>query len=102
MVTIGMNYRVRAGKEEVFERAFQAVLETLKKGEGHVNSWLYQDTSASGSYLILSEWNNEELFKAFISSDAFAKVTNWGQQEILAERPKHHVYTSSPLTRPTH
>ena len=29
---------------------------------------------------------------AFIASDAFRKVTNWGKEEILAGRPHHEVY----------
>jgi heme-degrading monooxygenase HmoA len=97
MVTIGMNYKVKPGKEEVFERAFAAVLDALKTGEGHVNSWLYQDTHSRDSYLILSEWNDQAQFNTFIRSEAFAKVTNWGKEQILAERPRHQVYASSPL-----
>jgi heme-degrading monooxygenase HmoA len=97
MVTIGMNYRVRPGKEAVFERSFQAVLDALKKAEGHVDSWLYRDTANESSYLILSEWNDREKFSEFLRSEAFARVTNWGKEEILAERPKHQVYASAPL-----
>ncbi len=95
MVTIGMNYKVKPGKEEVFERAFKSVLETLRSGEGHINSWLYKDTSDESSFLILSEWNDQNLFNTFIRSEACAKVTNWGKEQILAERPRHQVYPSS-------
>lgn len=97
MTTIGMNYQVKAGKEAVFERAFDAVLEALRKAEGHVNSWLYRDTHSSGSYLILSEWNDRAKFDAFIRSEAFARVTNWGKEEILSARPRHQVYSSANL-----
>ena len=39
------------------------------------------------SYLITSEWSDEEAFKSFISSQAFRDVTNWGKEQILAGRP---------------
>lgn len=97
MVTIGMNYRVRPGKEEVFERSFKAVLEALKKAEGHTHSWLYRDTSDGTSYLILSDWNDQAKFNEFIRSEAFSRVTNWGKEEILLDRPRHQVYATSPL-----
>jgi heme-degrading monooxygenase HmoA len=92
MVTIGMNYKVLSGKEAVFERAFQQVLETMKQSPGHTTSYLYQEVGVPGSYLIVSDWNDKEAFDGFVKSEAFAKVTNWGKESILAGRPKHTVY----------
>lgn len=97
MVTIGMNYKVLPGKEEVFERAFKAVLDALSAQPGHVKSWLYQDTADRNGYLILSEWNDQSQFDSFVRSEAFARVTNWGKEQILSERPRHQVYASAPL-----
>ena len=92
MVTIGMNYQVLPGKEEVFEKAFDKVVGALKQSSGHANSHLYRDVTERASYLILSEWNDENAFNAFIKSEQFARVTNWGKEQILAGRPKHQVY----------
>ncbi len=97
MVTIGMNYNVRPGKEEIFERAFDAILNSLSKADGHLRSWLYQDTKAKGSYMIFSEWDERDSFDAFIRSEAFKRVTNWGKEEILQDRPRHQVFTSDAL-----
>ncbi|MBI1862185.1 MAG: antibiotic biosynthesis monooxygenase [Deltaproteobacteria bacterium] len=98
MVTVGMNYNVLAGKEEVFERAFAQVIAALKDAPGHTDSHLYKDVAAPTSYLIVSEWNDKAAFDAFIRSESFAKVTNWGKEQILAGRPKHQIYTgSAPL-----
>ena len=36
----------------------------------------------------------KDLVNDFIKSDSFAKVTNWGKEQILAGRPKHQVYQS--------
>ena len=94
MVTIGMNYRVLPGKEGVFERAFEGVLDTMRTMPGHTKTNLFKDIKEPNSYLILSDWNDKAAFDTFIRSEAFAKVTNWGKEQILAGRPKHQVYTS--------
>lgn len=96
MVTIGMNYKVIPGKEPVFERAFLQVLSALKEAPGHTESHLYKDIEAPNSFLIVSEWNSKEAFDSFIRSEAFAKVTTWGKEQILMGRPKHQVYTTTP------
>jgi heme-degrading monooxygenase HmoA len=94
MVTIGMNYQVLPGKEPVFERAFNQVLEVMGQDGGHTHSYLYRDVNQPSSYLIISEWSDEGAFQAFVKSEAFAKVTNWGKENILSARPSHKVYTS--------
>lgn len=92
MITVGMNYKVLPGKEQIFEKAFRQVLTVMQQGEGHKESFLYKDVNDSGSYLIVSEWFDEKSFGEFIRSEAFAKVTQWGKEKILRERPKHRVY----------
>jgi heme-degrading monooxygenase HmoA len=57
-----------------------------------VNTRLYRDVVSSQSYLIHSEWETRDAFTAFIRSDAFREVTNWGKEEILADRPSHRIY----------
>jgi heme-degrading monooxygenase HmoA len=93
MVTIGMNYTVLPGKEDVFERAFRSVLDVMKAMPGHTESHLYKNIDSASSYLIISDWNDKTAFDSFIKSEQFAKVTNWGKEQILAGRPKHQVYT---------
>ena len=43
MVTIGMNYEILQGKEEIFEKAFARVLGSLEGVAGHESSRLYRD-----------------------------------------------------------
>ena len=97
MVTVGMNYLVREGKGPVFEQKFAAVLEAMSSVDGHVESHLYRDTANANSYLIVSEWAGKPEFAAFIRSDAFLKVTDWGREEILAARPSHSLYSKESL-----
>ena len=87
-----MNYSVREGKEAVFERAFQQVRQALEQAEGHNRSKLYKDTSDPKEYLILSEWDDEKAFQSFVQSEAFARVTQWGKEQILSRRPSHQTY----------
>jgi heme-degrading monooxygenase HmoA len=87
-----MNYSVRPGKQSEFEEKFAAVLAALRAADGHVASHLYRDVADDTSYLISSEWSEQERFTEFIRSQAFKDVTAWGKAEILAGRPKHTVY----------
>ena len=93
MVTIGMNYAVLEGKETVFEAAFKSVLGAMSGMEGHDASQLYREVDDSKrNYLIVSRWSEESAFNAFIASDQFKKVTDWGSENILEGPPRHTTY----------
>jgi heme-degrading monooxygenase HmoA len=92
MTTIGMQYDVKPGKEEEFEKGFLGTLELLKTLPGHVESHLYEDVASPGSYVILSRWESKEQYAAFLKSDAFKQAVAWGKAEILRSRPQHRVY----------
>ena len=94
MITVGMNYRVLPGKQQDFEQKIAAVIGALRAAEGHSHSTLWRDVSDETSYLITSEWSDEQAFRDFIQSQAFRDVTNWGKEQILAGRPQHKVYKS--------
>ncbi|MFQ5588851.1 MAG: antibiotic biosynthesis monooxygenase family protein [Nitrospiria bacterium] len=96
MITVGMNYEVLEGKDQPFEKKFALVLDAMGKTPGHKKTNLYKDVFQNRSYLIVSEWHSREAFDSFVSSDAFAKVTDWGKEHILASRPKHEVYGDEP------
>ncbi|MDG2208200.1 MAG: antibiotic biosynthesis monooxygenase [Pirellulales bacterium] len=92
MITVGMNYHTLPGKQVDFEEKFAAVTQALNAAEGHSNSTLWKDVSDDASYLITSEWSDDSAFQAFIQSDAFREVTNWGKEQILSDRPRHKIY----------
>ena len=92
MITVGMNYLVIPGKEETFEVAFRGVLKAMEEQPGHTESHLWRDTANSHSYLITSEWSDRAAFDAFVQSDKFRKIANWGKEQILADRPRHQIY----------
>ena len=92
MITVGMNYHVIAGKQQDFEDKFQAVIGALQAAKGHTHSTLWKDVSDDASYLITSEWSDEQAFVDFIHSQAFKEVTSWGKEQILSGRPQHKIY----------
>ena len=92
MITVGMNYHVIAGKQTDFEAKFETVIKALRTADGHSSSTLWKDVSDDASYLISSEWSDEQAFLEFIHSQAFKDVTNWGKEQILSGRPQHKIY----------
>jgi heme-degrading monooxygenase HmoA len=92
MITVGMNYHVIEGKQQDFEEKFVAVVAALQAAEGHSNSTLWKDVDDQASYLITSEWSDEQAFNDFIRSEAFRQVTNWGKEQILSDRPRPKIY----------
>lgn len=98
MVTIGMNYTVIDGKQDAFVNMCMKVIELMTQIEGHRESHLFADVSDPCRFLIVSEWDDEKAFRAFVASDRFARVVDWGKTNILAERPRHRVYQESDKT----
>jgi len=92
MIKVGMNYHVIPGKQQDFEQKFAAVISALRAAAGHSSSTLWKDVSDDASYLITSEWSEEQAFLEFIRSQAFKDVTSWGKEQILSGRPQHKIY----------
>ena len=92
MITVGMNYHVIAGKQQDFEQKFSDVISSPCAAKGHTSSTLWKDVVDDASYLITSEWSDEQAFQDFIHSQAFKDVTSWGKEQILSGRPQHKIY----------
>jgi heme-degrading monooxygenase HmoA len=92
MVTVGLYYDVLPGKEGLFEEKVDQVMGVLQGNSGHVKSFLYRRVHEPNSYAIISEWSSQDDFTAFVRSDIFKQVTNWGKLEVLQRRPNHKVY----------
>jgi heme-degrading monooxygenase HmoA len=87
-----MNYEILPGKEGRFEQVFEGVVALMKTLPGHEETRLYKDVANGHMYLIVSQWSDRAAFDAFIGSDRFRKVVDWGKEGILAGRPSHQVY----------
>jgi heme-degrading monooxygenase HmoA len=92
MITVGMEYNVRPGKELDFEKGCQGVVDLLRaEWKGHKVTRLFRDVNTPSSYMIYSEWETFPDFQKFMTSKEFQQVTNWGKEEILDGRPKHTI-----------
>ena len=101
MITVGMNYHVAEGKKDKFVKRFAQVLDAMQEAPGHKKTQLYENVFSEGVFLVVSEWDDREEFARFTASEAFAKVTRWGREGILRERPRHEIYESSPVKTPS-
>ncbi len=99
MITVGMDYKIIPGKDDEFVAVFTKVLGIMTEMAGHSDTHLYRDVHSEHEYLIVSEWSEEAAFNAFIESDRFKNVTDWGKSNVLAARPKHQVYGGSGTNR---
>ena len=92
MVTVGMNYVVLPGKEKMFEDVFAAVIKLMSSMPGHTKTHLFKDVFDPQRYLITSDWSDRAAFDAFIRSEQFRGVANWGKEQVLAGRPTHDYF----------
>lgn len=101
MVTVGMNYHVLPGKEDLFTSVFEKVLQVVDEMPGHARTRLLRDVFSANEFVVLSEWSDEESFRSFISSERFRNVVDWGRENVLAGRPTHQIFgASADLRRP--
>jgi heme-degrading monooxygenase HmoA len=92
MVTVGLHYDVKPGREAEFEERFRDVRAALSAAPGHRWSRLFRDVDNPLSYLVYSEWDSRDAFMDFVRSDAFRATTAWAREEVLAAQPRHRVF----------
>lgn len=92
MVTVGMNYDILPGKEQLFEDVFAKVIDVMKEIHGHTRTALFRDVFSKQRYLIVSDWSDRAAFDGFVRSERFRSVANWGKEQVLAGRPTHDYY----------
>lgn len=96
MITFGLNYDVKDEYTEQFIKVSRDVLKAMPGMKGHVNTALYSNVDSPNSFLIYSEWETNEDFKAFVTSQAFKDVQNMSM-EMLKNRPKHQIYETKKM-----
>jgi heme-degrading monooxygenase HmoA len=96
MITFGLNYDVKEEYKDQFLQVSRDVLKAMPGMKGHVNTVLYSNVDSPLSFLIYSEWETNEDFKAFVTSQAFKDVQNMSK-DMLTDRPKHQIYESRKM-----
>lgn len=99
MITFGLNYDVKDEFVQQFLDISHQALALIKTLEGHVRTVLYSDVDQPHSFLIYSEWETDDQFRAFIKSEAFKNVQNMSR-DMLLDRPKHKIYETKKMERP--
>ena len=86
--TMGLFYRVKPDKLEVFHSAFTEVKAALEDVEGHRGAALLENYEDETDLFIDSRWENQEAASTFFQSDQFKQAVSSGR-ELLAEQPRH-------------
>lgn len=86
-----MYYNVKEGHEAEFESIFSKVAKKLKSSGVVKGAQLYKAVGKN-EYLIYTEWESIDAFKAFVQSRDFGETVNEGR-EIIEGRPRHRVFS---------
>lgn len=95
MVSIGLEYVVRKGKDREFIEVTRRTIASLKNVAGHSSSRLFQDVDDPHTFLVYSEWASSKEYQAFLRSDVFTATQSLGREELLATRPRHTVFLTA-------
>jgi heme-degrading monooxygenase HmoA len=65
MIRATLTVEVRPGHEPAFERAWRAVAEEVRGTPGHVRQALLRDPGDPARFVITSDWQTADAFRAF-------------------------------------
>ena len=75
MVRATINMKVKAGKENEFERVWKAIADTVREVPGNVRQALLRDPADPSSFVLTSDWESREQFHAFERSPEQDELT---------------------------
>ncbi len=96
MLTYGFHYDVKAEHREEFLKISNAALALMNTLSGHIETKLMEDVNKPNSFMIYSEWETNEAFKAFMNSQEFKDVQT-ASADMLKGRPKHQIYETKSM-----
>ena len=75
VTTMVVKFKVKAGKNEAFEKAFLDMQKSVKAGEpGNINYDFYRDSTDPQAYVIVERYKNADAVKAHGQSDHGKKL----------------------------
>ena len=98
MLTYGFHYDVKPQFRQEFLKISNAALTLMKTLPGHIMTKLMEDVNAPNSFMIYSEWESNEHFKAFMNSKEF-KDDQTATVDMLTSKPKHQIYETKSMHR---
>lgn len=75
MIRATLHIKVKAGREEEFERAWAAIAEQVRRDPGNLRQALLRDPSDPGGYVVTSDWESRDAFTAFERSPEQDELT---------------------------
>lgn len=75
MIRATLTIDVRPGHEPAFECAWRAVAAEVRGTPGHLRQALLRDPAASTRYVVSSDWESADAFRAFERSPAQEALT---------------------------
>jgi|ECHnycMinimDraft_1075156.scaffolds.fasta_scaffold00217_6 Uncharacterized enzyme involved in biosynthesis of extracellular polysaccharides len=89
MINVGINYKVKKGREIEFEERFREVVRHVGNS-GMLEAKIYKNVEDPSDYLIITKWESLESFRKFINSLDYKETVEYGKS-ILEKRPVHFV-----------
>src|SRR5881409_3188505 len=65
MVRATLRLNVTPGRERAFERAWRAVAAEVRRAPGNLRQALLRDPAEPGAFVVTSDWDSAEAFRAF-------------------------------------
>lgn len=96
MLTYGFHYDVKDERREEFLKISNAALALMKTLPGHIQTKLMEDVNEPNAFMIYSEWESNDDFKAFMNSQEFKDVQT-ASADMLKGRPKHQIYETKSM-----
>lgn len=70
MFRIMLRMEIKQGLEEDFEQTWRSVADTVNRQPANTGQWLLRGDEPGSIYYIVSDWTDEESFRAFERSSA--------------------------------
>ena len=84
MIQVTVEYALRPGAEEKFERAISRMRERVKGFDGYLGEESCQSIAKDGKFVTIFYWRDRETMAAWRQDPVHLKVQQLGREEIFA------------------
>ncbi len=84
MIQVTVEYALRPGAEEEYERALAAMHERVKRFDGYLGEEPCQSMAEDGKFVTIFYWRDREAMAAWRNDPEHLKVQQLGREKIFA------------------
>ena len=84
MIQVTVEYAIRPGAEEKFERALSRMQQRVKEFDGYLGEEPYQSIAEDGKFITIFYWRDRETMAKWRQDPEHLKVQQLGRDEIFA------------------